>query len=353
MATRIFTLFLTCMVFGLLISCASAPPPKKEITIPGFSAKEIESSSQVKEMNEKILMSALSSRKELYRDYKIGPDDLVEISVFEDEKLNKTVRVSAQGNINLPLLGVVKVKGLTARELEKEIRDLLAEKYLQDPNVSVFIKEYRNQQISVIGAVQKPGVFDLSGQKTILDLLALSGGLKDDAGQLLFLIRPSGFEEGASGEQKLPEGKGPQTFLIDLEDLLVKGDLTLNYSLVNGDVINVPVTGKVFVGGEVRTPGGFPKGKQLTVSQAIALAGGLKAEANGSETKIFRYSGRDKAKEILSVNVYAIQKGQDEDAYLKENDIIIVPKSGSKVFWSELWEFFKGRVGAVSFGTIQ
>ena len=153
-------------------------------------------------MNERILMSALSSRRDLYRDYKIGPEDLLEISVFEDEKLNKSVRVSSQGNISLPLLGILKVKGLTANELEKEIRDLLAEKYFQDPHVSVFIKEYRNQRISVMGAVEKPGVYDVTGQKTVLDILAMAGGLKEDAGQLLFLIRPPKLEEGSDQGEK-------------------------------------------------------------------------------------------------------------------------------------------------------
>src|SRR4030043_848801 len=174
----------------LLPSCASAPPQKKDSPFPALQMKEIESSRQVKAMNEKLLMSTLAGKKTSQRDYKIGPEDLVEVTVFEEEKLNKTVRVSSQGNISLPLLGILKVKGLTANELEKEIRDLLAEKYFQDPHVSVFIKEYRNQRISVMGAVDKPGVFDVTGQKTILGILGMAGGLKQDAGHLLFLIRP-------------------------------------------------------------------------------------------------------------------------------------------------------------------
>ena len=99
-------------------------------------------------------MCSLSKRTSS-QDYRIGPDDLIEVTVFEDEKLNKTVRVSSQGNISLPLIGILRVKGLTGSEMEKEIRDLLAEKYLQDPHVSVFIKEYHNQRISVMGAVTK------------------------------------------------------------------------------------------------------------------------------------------------------------------------------------------------------
>ncbi len=302
-------------------------------------------------MNERILISALASRRDLYRDYKIGPEDLLEISVFEEEKLNKTVRVSSQGNISLPLLGVLRVKGLTANELEKEIRDLLAEKYLQDPHVGVFIKEYRSVRISVMGAVEKPGVFEVSGQKTVLDMLAMAGGLasgggREEAGTLLFLIRPPRLEEEASKEKKEPEEQMPRTFIIDLEELLVKGDLSLNLAVMHGDVLNVPVSGKIFVGGEVKKPGGFPlKGKRVTVSQAITMAEGLNPEASGSEARIFRYSGKGAEKEILTVDVYAIQKGEADDPFLKENDIIIVPKHGMKAFLLGLRDTIKGLVG--------
>jgi len=346
---KILTLFLITLIVAFsIVSCAS--PPKRNVVSLETQIKEAESSKQVKLMNERILMSALSSKRDPYRDYKIGPEDLLEISVFEDEKLNKTVRVSSQGNISLPLLGILRVKGLTANELEKEIRDLLTEKYFQDPHVSVFIKEYRNQQISVMGAVEKPGVFDVTGQKTILEMLAMAGGLKGgpekSAGELLFLIRPPKPEEETSKEKKDSEEQAPKTFVIDLEELLVKGDLTLNLALTHGDVINIPVSGKIFVGGEVKGPGGFSLyGKKMTIGQAITLAGGLKYEANGSETKVFRYSEKGTEREILSVNVYTIQKGESEDPYLKENDIIIVPKSGVKAFLTGFRDTFKGFLG--------
>ncbi len=354
-----FTSFLISLIVGLfIVSCASAPSPKRDVISPETQIKEAESSKQVKLMNERILMSTLSSKRDPYRDYKIGPEDLLEISVFEDKELNKTVRVSSQGNISLPLLGILRVKDLTAYELEKEIRDLLAEKFLQDPHVSVFIREYRNQQISVMGAVDKPGLYDVKGQKTVLDLLAMAGGLagspKENAGPLLFLIRPARPEDESSKEKKDSDEQTPKTFVIDLEELLFKGDLTLNLPLIHGDVINIPFSGKIFVGGEVRSPGGFPlSGRKMTVGQAITVAGGLKYEANGSETKIFRYSEKGTEREALSVNVYAIQKGESEDPYLKENDIIIVPKSGVKAFLTGVRDTFKGLLGfGVSLGTL-
>jgi polysaccharide export outer membrane protein len=289
-------------------------------------------------------MSSFSAGRSSNRDYKIGPQDLLEISVFEVEKLNKTVRVSSQGNVNLPLIGVLKVKGLTPEELEKEIRSLLAEKYLQDPHVSVLIKEFRNQRISVMGSVKNPGVFDVTGTRTILDLLAMAGGLREDAGQLLFLLRPPR-EEELSQKGKGDDDRRPETFVIDLEGLLVEGNLRLNVSLLHGDVINIPVSGRVFVGGEVKSPGGFVKGRKMTLGQAIILAGGLNFSANGSDTKIFRYSEKGTDKEVLTFNIYAIQKGREKDPYLQENDIIVVPQSGVKAFLGGVRDTFRAAFG--------
>ncbi len=342
---RSILLFLCFLCIVFTISCASSPPPKG-VPSPQAQMREFDASRRVKEMNEKILASALSSRRDLYRDYKIGSEDLLEVSVFEDEKLNKTVRVSSQGNVSLPLLGIMRVKGLTSEEVEKEIRDLLAEKYFNDPHVSVFIKEYRNQRISVMGAVEKPGAYDVTGQKAILDILALAGGLKEDAGQLLFLIRPPQLEDETARTKKDSGDQMPRTFIIDLDGLLVRGELALNMPLIHGDVINIPVSGKIFVGGEVKSPGGFPlKGKRLTLSQAVALAGGLSPKAAGAEAKIFRYTGNGSEKEMRSADIYAIQKGQQEDLQLKENDIVIVPQSGTKAFLIELRDTVKGLLG--------
>src|SRR4030043_782940 len=342
-------------LFFLLISCATDSPQKKAATLRESQTKERDSSKQVKMMNERILTSNLSftSKRSATRDYRIGPEDLLEISVYEDERLNKTVRVISQGDISLPLLGVLKVEGLTTIQLEREIKDLLSERLYQNPHVSVFIKEYRSQRISVIGAVEKPGVFDVMGQKTVLEGLALAGGLKEDAGQLLFLIRPPSSDEKTPGKAEASEKTMPETLVIDLEELLVKGNFSLNLSLKNGDVINIPVSGKVFVGGEVIRPGGFYlKGKRMTVSQAIAMAEGLKPKANASGTVIFRYGEGDK-EEVFSVDVNAVHKGESKDVYLRENDIVIVPQSGAKAFLIELRETVKGLFGfGLSLGTL-
>jgi polysaccharide export outer membrane protein len=340
----IFNLLFFVLFMAMLTSCATTPSTR-ETTPQGVSSGEPGSSKHVKALNQKMTAGALAGKKDSVVDYRIGTDDLLEITVYEDEKLNRTLRVSPQGNITFPLIGVLRVKDLTVLELEKEIRDLLSQKYLKDPHVTVFVKEYRSQRIIVMGAVEKPNVYSVPGQITILDLLILAGGLKEDAGSLLFLIRSASTEKGTARREEGLSSQEPRTYVIDLEELLVKGDMMLNLPLQNGDVVNIPVGGKIFVGGEVRNPGGFPlKGRRMTLSQAITLAGGIKADAKGSETRIFRHSEKGTGKDILMVNIYDIQKGRNEDIPLKENDIIIVPRSGTKVALSEFWDLLKSRI---------
>ena len=342
-------LYSGCLLILLFIhACASAPPAKKEMT-PEMAIREADSA-HVRQMNERLLLNATTSSEKVSRDYRIGAEDLLEITVFEEDKLNKVVRVSAQGNISLPLIGVLKVKGLTAGQLESEVRDLLGEKYLHHPQVGVFIKEYRNQRISVTGAVEKPGVYDVTGEKVMLDLLSMAGGLKEDAGPMLFLIRRAPSEETARNDTTRSDGtqarQGQKTYVISLEDLLVKGDSDLNLPLMHGDLINIPVSGKVFVAGEVNKPGGFPlKGKKMTVGQAIAMSEGLKEEAEGSEAKIFRYTDKGQKREIVAVNVTTVLKGESEDFYLQENDILVIPRSGIKYFLINVRNTLKGLVG--------
>ena len=328
----------------LVLSCATAPP-REVPSEPVVPANVNGSSKQVRTMNERLVMSALSAKATSSKDYRIGPDDLIDVTVFEDEKLNKTVRVSSQGNISLPLIGILKVKGLTGSEMEREIRDLLAEKYVKDPHVSIFIKEYHNQRISMMGAVTKPGVYDVTGEKTVLDLLSLAGGLRDDAGKLLFVIRPPSLESDGGQKRKESEAGVTRTFTADLGELLIKGNLNLNFPLQHGDVINVPPAGKVFVGGLVQQPGGFSLERKMTLSQAIAVAGGLNPKAAAQETRVFRYSGEGEQKEVLTFDVYSIQKGNSSDPYLLENDVVFVPRSGTKTVLLEVWDFFKGHIG--------
>ena len=337
-------LWLLFILGWTLASCASAPVSKNAEAPPALG-KEFEPSLQVKKMNERLMRTGLPPKQMSEQDYKIGPDDLLEISVNEDEKFNKTVKVSSQGNIKLPLIGILKVNGLTAIKLEREIESLLAEQYIYDPHVTVIIKEHRNQRISVMGAVARPGTYDFTGRTTLSDVLVMTGGLREDAGPLLFLTRSPG--AGIQKPKNESDGQRPNTFVISLEDLLLNGETDSNLALMHGDVINIPVAGKVFVGGAVRNPGGFPLAKRMTLSQAITMAQGLTPKAKGSVTRIFRYSQypeKKTEKEILVANVNAIHAGEEQDLYLKENDVIFVPQSTGKTILIEFWDLLKGQI---------
>jgi polysaccharide biosynthesis/export protein len=132
------------------------------------------------------------------RDYRIGPEDLLEIQVFGVDQLTRTVRVNARGMISLPLVGNLELGGLTAQQAEALIVARLAESFLQDPQVSLFIKEYTSQRVTIEGAVNKPGVYPLRGPTTLLQSLAVAGGqanLSDMTEVMLFRADTAGRRE--------------------------------------------------------------------------------------------------------------------------------------------------------------
>ena len=132
------------------------------------------------------------------RDYRIGPDDLLEIQVFGVDQLTRTVRVNSRGMVSLPLIGTLEVGGLNAQQAEALIVARLAESYLQDPQVSLFIKEYTSQRVTIEGAVNKPGVYPLRGPTTLLQSLAVAGGqanLSDMTEVMLFRADIAGNRE--------------------------------------------------------------------------------------------------------------------------------------------------------------
>jgi len=159
-------------------------------------------------------------------DYRIGPKDLLEITVFELPELNQTVRVSEDGSITLSLLGKVDVAGLTAQELEKRIATLLDQQFTKGAHVTVFIKEY--QKVSVIGAVGNPGQYEIVGPTTLLHVIAQAGGLTAQATNELFIYRVNG------------DGKQDR-IAIRLEDLTINGNQDLNILIQPKDVVMVPI----------------------------------------------------------------------------------------------------------------
>ena len=260
-------------------------------------------------------------------DYRIGPEDLLKITLFNiaDGGVTVTprtvdVRVSQQGLISLPLVGDIKVAGLTPSGLERDLKNYY-DKYIHSPQVGVMVAEYR-QRVAVIGAVQKTGTIELTGPKTLIDILSMAGGVTEKAGTQVHIYRHG------------PNGRESQVI-----DLLV---LASNASLINadnaglitmpvqsGDVINVPEAGMFFVDGAVRSPGSFPLGRRYSLTQALATAGGVDRDLNSSDITIFRRNGASQV-EPINIDLNEVIAGSTVDPQIEADDVILVPINGFK-----------------------
>jgi polysaccharide export outer membrane protein len=296
-------------------------------------------------------------------EYTIGSDDVLDINVFEAQEMNREVRVSATGEISLPLLGAVRAAGLTPRELEKTLEELLHQKYMKDPHVSVFVREMESHPVSVIGAVRKPGTFQIRGARTLLEILSLAEGLADDAGEEIIILRQSG---GSSGlESSSPKSRGiaeptsappqelstsnatdtdsekvgaiPQKMLqVNLKDLLDSRDPGHNPLVYPGDIVKVSRAGIVYVVGAVRRPGGFSlkTNEKISVLQAMALSEGLTPTAAKSGARIIRTDEPNGARTETPIDLGKIMAGKSSDPMLGPRDIVFVPDSAAKKTFS-------------------
>jgi len=257
------------------------------------------------------------AQEQYVSEYKIGPKDLLEITVIGFEALNRKYRVSEEGKITLPYLGDVEVKGLSRSELEKKLAELLKEKYLEDPQVAVLIAEFQSGRVFLLGAVTTPGPYELMGRMTLLKVISQAGGLTADAGNEIIVMR------------QMPDGT-KTSLKISVEDLILNGDANLDIPLEADDIVTIPVDKavQIYVTGQVRTPGALVsvrKSNIPTLLRAIAQAGGFADRASKSGVIIKRIDEAGKETQIR-VNVDDIIKGKKKDIQLQENDVVIVPE---------------------------
>jgi polysaccharide export outer membrane protein len=259
-------------------------------------------------------------------DQPVGPEDLLEVSVFEVPELNRTVRVSEKGAISLPLIGEVKVAGLTAREVEIRLREVLAEKYVADPQVTVLVKEFASRKVSVLGAVGKPGVYEMLGPRNLMQVLSQAGGLTPQAGAELFVIRRT--RRGGDPGQEADTPVETRT-AIDIQRLITHKDPALNVAIEAGDIVSVPIDRPIYiyVDGAVKTPGRIEQleSRPITLLQAIAKAGGATDLANLKKVQVIRKGGG--TQETVVLNVQKIRDGKAADPTLQEGDVVVVPET--------------------------
>jgi polysaccharide export outer membrane protein len=308
-------------------------------------------------------------------DYQIGPEDLLDISVLEAPDLNRTIRVSDDGAISLALLGSIPAAGLSTRELQADLEDRLRHTYMKDPQVSVFVQEMRSHPVSVFGAVEKPGVYQIRYAKTLVEVLSMAQGLADDAGDTVVVMRhpdssanpalaslftvkpapgtpaPSDVAVPEPGPSGLPaEGTyGTESIAINLKDLLDSNNSRSNVLIYPGDQVKVARAGIVYVVGQVHKPGGFllKTNENISVLQAIALAEGVTPNAKGKEARIFLAGGSSESPKEIPINLDKILAGKVAAPFLKPDDVLFIPNSAGKETLHVIEQSTAGIVGAL------
>jgi polysaccharide export outer membrane protein len=244
-------------------------------------------------------------------EYQIGAKDLLEISVFEVPELNITVRVSENGLVTLPLLGEVKAEGLNRADLEKKIATMLEKNYLKNAQVTIFIKEFQSKKISVMGAVKDPGMHDLIGRQSLLQVISMAGGLDEQASDTVIIFRQ--FKNLSS-----------QSLVIRLDDLLLKANPKYNIPIFPGDIINVPGNQylDIYVFGQVKNPGTVRMKKG---SDEVTLLRAIAHRARRGKVLITRTV--DGIEKKINVDVKDILRGNRKDFVLQAFDVVFVPES--------------------------
>lgn len=252
-------------------------------------------------------------------EYKVGAKDVLKITVWGHDDLTKQVVVSGDGSFQFPLIGDVRVGGLTPGAIETLLRDLLGKDYLVNPQVSVTVAEYRSQRVFVLGEVDKAGTYALTGQTMLLDVLSQAGGPGKNAGRQVVVVR------GAQSDGPVtPGAAGSVAFRADLKRLLdgVPGE---NIPLQNGDTVYVPKLTSFFVLGEVLRQGAYAMDKETNALEAVTLAGGFTDRAAPSGAKILRKRA-DGSQESLDVD---LADPRARDVQIAEGDTLLIPRGNT------------------------
>jgi len=270
--------------------------------------------------------------------YRIGPGDILDIRILNRPTISRdAVRVEGNGVIRMPLIDEeIQAACKTEGELAKEIAEKYT-KFYRKPQVDVFIKEYHSRQVAVIGAVNEQSRFELQRRIRLLDLLTYAKGTSPKAGQTINIVHAPRVQ----GCQKPGDAADDAAFSsYRLSDTL-QGDPRANPYIEAGDIITVPEANLVYVVGNVYTPLTIPLKEPITLSRAVAMAGGVKQDSKKDKVRIVRQEpGAATSREIV-VDLTAIEKKRADDVALMPNDIIDVPTSGSK-------SFLRGLLGTVA-----
>jgi polysaccharide biosynthesis/export protein len=256
-----------------------------------------------------------------YTSEKIGPDDLLALSVADLPELTRNFRVSADGTLSLPLLKEkIQAGGKTTQDIEQQISDaLVREQILVSPVVSVVVSEYKSMPVSVLGAVRHPTTFQAAGDVRLLDALTRADGLTPEAGADILVSRPS------------KEGDPAVVQRIPIKELIDNANPALNVRLRGGEEIRVPLAGRVFVLGNVKKSGAFPieDNGDLTVLKILAESEGL-LPFTSKQAYIYRKEGGAAGRSEIPIPLRQIMDRKSPDISLQTNDILYIPDDKHK-----------------------
>jgi polysaccharide biosynthesis/export protein len=268
-----------------------------------------------------------------HSDIVIGPNDSITIVALDSDEISKTWRVNSEGDVALPLVGVVHAAGLTAGQLEEKLRHEL-KRYIRSPQVTVYVSDFKSQPVTIAGAVHHPGTFQLEGPQKLLAAIALGGG-PDSPGPTLILTRPV-----ESGPIPLPgahlDSTGTTSSIeLKMSDVLNPSTAAANLEIRPNDVISLSTKPRlVYIIGEVMHPGAVElvTQDQVSVMQVLAAAGGLSKTAAPKNSAIMRIDAQGLYKPVASIDLKRVMVGKVEDRLLKPGDIIVVPSSSIKTY---------------------
>jgi polysaccharide export outer membrane protein len=234
-----------------------------------------------------VLIVALTgaARAQETTNYVVGPGDSLTVTVFNEAQLSGKFRVENDGQFSYPFLGRVKAGGSTAADVATELRTKLADGYLRNPQVTVEVDQFKSQSVFVMGEVRSPGKYVLSGAVTLLEALAQAGSPTALAGNEILILHPK--TAGPAGAPILPSAGDADMQRVNLRDI-EGGKLSRNVSIRDGDTIFVPKADRFFVLGNVRNPGSYVLEPNMTVLQAISLAGGVSERGSNRRIRVAR-----------------------------------------------------------------
>lgn len=265
-------------------------------------------------------------------EYILGPQDKIRIWVLGLEEISeRPVEVDPAGFVDLPVAGRLQIGGMSIENAKRALVEHLRAE-MHDPQVSLDIVEYGSQPVSVIGAVNSPGVVQLRGRKTLLEALSLAGGIRPDAGYAIKVTRS--IESGPLGlpsEERDPSGRF-SVAQVKLKELMAAENPAENIVIRPHDVISVPTAEMIYVMGAVQKPGAFVLNDRETVSvlQALSMAEGLGPASMPRDARILRAVKGSADRQEIAVDLKEVISGKNRDVSLQSNDILFVPISGSK-----------------------